>query len=360
VESLEGVQLYYVAPGDEIHLLEISRVDTDKNKIDIKDITYGKTYTDMDFTWGDNVNHVIQMTGMGSIILRDAGDHLYAVDLGQFAHKQYTKYQHQVEFESQINGGYSLDLTCGWTTHGNPNSIRTRVWENTAIKLYNTTYTADGDNDAYWYFYANWDGYTADKVGFDQPYCYSFGNSQCTDSFEQSATSDKTSMMSDSLGSIASWDNDDNSGGTLALPSDLVTAQVFITKVGANVVSSGSGAVQFQQIQVGTAKLDTDITDVTAQNLIVVGGPCADNVAARLMGNPADCAAGFKEGEAMLKLYEQSNGNVALLVAGFSAMDTRRASKVLANYKDYAASLKGTEVKVKGTTLSDVTVESVV
>ena len=117
---------------------------------------------------------------------------------------------------------------------------------------------------------------------------------------------------------------------------------------------------KFQPIQVGTAKLDSDISDVAGQNMIVVGGPCANSVAFTLMGSPADCAAGFQEGEAMLKLFEQTNGNVALLVAGYGAMDTRRAAKVLANYKDYAASLKGKEVKVKGTTLSDVKVEAVV
>jgi hypothetical protein len=114
VESLEGVQLYYVAPGDEIHLLEISRVDTDKDKIDIKDITYGKTYTDMDFDWGSGSQQTIQLTGMGTLILQLSGGQLGAINLGQSTHAQYTKYQHEVEFESEINGGYTgLDLSCG-------------------------------------------------------------------------------------------------------------------------------------------------------------------------------------------------------------------------------------------------------
>ena len=123
--------------------------------------------------------------------------------------------------------------------------------------------------------------------------------------------------------------------------------------------AEGASALEFQQIQVGTAKLDSDISDIAAQNLLVVGGPCANSVAATLMGNPSDCAEGFVDGEAILKLWSQDNGNVALLVAGYSAADTRRASKVIANYKDYAEELKGDEVKVKGTTLSDITVSMV-
>ena len=73
------------------------------------------------------------------------------------------------------------------------------------------------------------------------------------------------------------------------------------------------------------------------------------------MGDPQPCSKDFTEGEAWLKLYE-NNGNVALLVAGFSALDTRRASRVVANYKQYAGKLKGKEVVVSGTTLTDITV----
>ena len=110
-------------------------------------------------------------------------------------------------------------------------------------------------------------------------------------------------------------------------------------------------------IQVGTAKLASEVHDITAQNMIVVGGPCANSVAAELMGtSPETCADGFTEGKAMIKLYEQGS-KVAMLVAGYSALDTRRASRVLANYDQYA--LSGTEVEVSGTTLTDISVSAV-
>lgn len=113
--------------------------------------------------------------------------------------------------------------------------------------------------------------------------------------------------------------------------------QVFITGEGVTFSEGGSaGQVttqEVQRIQVGAAKLASEITDVSAQNLLVVGGPCANSVAASLMGNPANCAEGFEEGKALVKLYDTGAGNVALLVAGFSALDTRRASKAVAQGK---------------------------
>ena len=49
------------------------------------------------------------------------------------------------------------------------------------------------------------------------------------------------------------------------------------------------------------------------------------------------------------------SGKVAMLVNGYSAIDTRRAARVLAEYNDYA--LAGTEVVVSGTDFSNIVVE---
>ena len=59
----------------------------------------------------------------------------------------------------------------------------------------------------------------------------------------------------------------------------------------------------------------------------------------------------------MIKVKDTGTGNVAMLVAGATALDTRRASRVLANYGDYA--LSGSEVEVTGTSLSDISVSKV-
>ena len=122
-------------------------------------------------------------------------------------------------------------------------------------------------------------------------------------------------------------------------------------------VGGSSEAVTVQRIEVGAAKLASEVRDITAQNAIVVGGPCANAAARELMGVTMDnCAEGFEDGKAMIKLFD-NDGQVALLVAGSSAADTRRASRVLANFDTY--DLSGMEVEVSGTSLSDISVETV-
>jgi hypothetical protein len=138
---------------------------------------------------------------------------------------------------------------------------------------------------------------------------------------------------------------------------------LFIAETGVTfgtTITTTAGGVAVEKIEVGTAKLASEIADVSAQNLIVVGGPCANDVAAEVMGVAAtipECLAGFEEGKAMIKLYNTGAGKVAMLVAGATAMDTRRASRVVANSADYA--LSGDEVEVTGTSLTNVQVTKV-
>ena len=65
---------------------------------------------------------------------------------------------------------------------------------------------------------------------------------------------------------------------------------------------AGTDSVTIQRIEVGATKLASEVTDVTAQNTIFVGGPCANTAAATVMGNPADCAAGFTAGSGKINL----------------------------------------------------------
>jgi len=105
--------------------------------------------------------------------------------------------------------------------------------------------------------------------------------------------------------------------------------------------------------------LDTEVGSTWKNgNAIVVGGPCVNSVAAELMGNPAECTDGFTQGSAMIKLFDQSGSNVAMLVAGYSADDTRRAATAVHKFRSYSG-FKGSEVKVSGTSMSDISVTSV-
>jgi len=139
---------------------------------------------------------------------------------------------------------------------------------------------------------------------------------------------------------------------SIEYPRNQRIPQIFITGEGASLTttSATSGtAVVVNRIEVGATKLASEVPDITAVNAILVGGPCANAAAAEIMGNPADCTAGFEAGKGLIKLFE-NDGNVAMLVAGYAAADTRAAAKVISNHGDYA--LEGTAREVTTATMA--------
>ena len=88
------------------------------------------------------------------------------------------------------------------------------------------------------------------------------------------------------------------------------------------------------------ALLSEEVTSATAQNLIVVGGPAVNPLAASVF---ALTAADFTPNEAMVRLAD-NGANVALLVAGYSAVDTRNAAEAVAAGR--LAGLSKVEAKV--------------
>jgi len=131
-------------------------------------------------------------------------------------------------------------------------------------------------------------------------------------------------------------------------------AEIYVAAEGTEVIPGTSAATTTVagKIDVSATKLASEISDVTAQNLILVGGPCANRAASDVMGSPADCLAGFAAGKGLIELFEDTGaGNVAILVAGMNAEDTRAASMVLAEYDKYATELDGmTKVEVSTAT----------
>ena len=138
-------------------------------------------------------------------------------------------------------------------------------------------------------------------------------------------------------------------------PSAQRYGQAFITIGAAKVDISES--VKTDKIEIPPAKLDSEIIDYKAENLIVVGGPCANSVASSLLGIPQDdnCYKDFKEGEGIIKLV-QNGDKIAIVAAGFSALDTRKTAKVLRDFKQY--DLTGDEIQVIGTSMTDITVKT--
>jgi hypothetical protein len=173
--------------------------------------------------------------------------------------------------------------------------------------------------------------------------------------------SDDTKAMNQYGIMVLVQDSDNADTLTLTVPLDQVYFQAYIVGDAVTTgVVSGSTVAEYTRIQVGKSVLDSEITDVAADNLIVVGGPCANTVAATILGIPSTMPACYEnfpvqEGQGIIKMVD-NGAKVATLVAGFSADDTRKAAQVLANYEDYATDLTGkTEVVVSGTSIVTTT-----
>lgn len=144
---------------------------------------------------------------------------------------------------------------------------------------------------------------------------------------------------------------------TVEIPLSQRGGEVYVTGGAVKTSVSESGfSEKVNPIPTTVSIQDSDVDDVTKYNAIVVGGPCANTVSAKLMGNPEPCWKDFTEGKAIVKAFEHDNGNVAVLVAGFGAKDTRRATTAVA--AGDLASVKGAEAEVGGT-MTDIKVTAV-
>ena len=141
----------------------------------------------------------------------------------------------------------------------------------------------------------------------------------------------------------------------------MMQANIVVKGTAAKVTqTSGSATVVSAVDTAPSPMLDTEVVDKTADHLILVGGPAVNKLSAEFMGltyPTYGTATGLSEGEAIISL-KTNWAKVAMIVAGWAAEDTQRASKVLKDYKANAASLKGMEVSVKGTSASPTIVAS--
>ena len=141
---------------------------------------------------------------------------------------------------------------------------------------------------------------------------------------------------------------------TWKYPDEATYGLVYIAPMGASATTVTTGtSTSYVSLE------DTEVTDVSAYNAIVVGGPAANMVAADLLDltYPSyGSASGLMEGDAIIKLVD-NGAKVALIVYGWEKDDTKRAAKVLESYSAYE-DLTGTEVSVTGTLASPTIVTS--
>jgi len=97
--------------------------------------------------------------------------------------------------------------------------------------------------------------------------------------------------------------------------------------------------------------LDVNVEDPVNQDIIIIGGPCINSVAAIIFGNPQECnkvysinnGNSFISNMGNIKLIKHDNGHYALFVGGFSGLDSVLAVNILIHR---TSELKGMEFTV--------------
>ncbi len=99
--------------------------------------------------------------------------------------------------------------------------------------------------------------------------------------------------------------------------------------VSATVISTALAKYPNVTTDIGTARLDIEIADITKKDAIVIGSPCENKAAAQLEGSPEPCYKDLGGSAGYIKLFE-NGGNVQLLITGLTAEDRHAAAKFLA------------------------------
>ena len=132
---------------------------------------------------------------------------------------------------------------------------------------------------------------------------------------------------------------------------------IFTVNCGRETETSTAGVTIHSVSGVDVAKLDTEVTDKTAKPMILVGGPCVNDLVAELAADGKfryGCADWPGSNFGIIETADNAFGgtNMAVVVAGTRAEDTRRACKVLKDFADYT--LTGDSMKVTGTSTTPV------
>lgn len=129
-------------------------------------------------------------------------------------------------------------------------------------------------------------------------------------------------------GTLVTTDSSTSSQKTVEIsyPNEQVYAQIFVGEVGSTVGDVEGGVMSYT---------DGQASSFAGMNLVVVGGSAINSIAAELLGGAYSesaftTATGVAAGGFLIESFNR-NGNTALLVAGYNAADTEKATTYLLN-----------------------------
>ncbi|MBW3014838.1 hypothetical protein KY330_00285 [Candidatus Woesearchaeota archaeon] len=344
-DDCEGTFLFVVDSGEVPHVMEITDIDSTNNKTKLRDVNTGKDYEDsFDSMFSSN------MSDTGSYINVDLGT-IGTITIGLDTSGNIVPYNLQLENAAETENVYILQAVTG--SGATLNGVaQTEV---------NVTFREPDDEDNHYDIMMRLERDTADdELQFSSTHWFTAQGTYATwytsTALAENDDDDDTKYQATEWGTLVSFDDDDpRQSIVLETVSEQRYGNVFLAPTSAEVSVGAAGETAVPvRIDTGAVIFASELP-ATAQNLILVGGPCVNSKAAEVMGNPADCTEGFEEGKAMIKLFD-NNGKVALLVAGYSGLDTRAAAQYLANYAKHESvfSKASDEISLSVTSLDKV------
>jgi len=382
ISELEGTLLFLSTAGQTARVVEITDIDEANTQISFKDVTYGRTIDDVEpeGAWSViGVDMDFDLSGIGIITLglvEDACDgnaDVAAIELvnGNLADA--------ADQELDFGTADAVLLADGYETNGEniivpdqesldvDGAPDTGVWIG-ILESDNVDNTLRSFVDTMMYYD---DG--EDEVLIEEPLDSEanavFVTPFATTGTFQDATDDNDNDRYAMTVAGSWWHlNEDDNGNIKDVDAQIAVGEAregsaFVAETGAlftaPTTATESTTTTTTTAFTGTlARLDTEITDKTAVNMILIGGPCVNRLTAELLGKtyPA-CGVeiatelGVPLDGAQIALYENafSGTKVAMTVMGTDAAGTRAASEVLKRYAEFRAQLTGMKVNVKST-----------
>ncbi len=146
----------------------------------------------------------------------------------------------------------------------------------------------------------------------------------------------------------------------LGVPPETVYGLVQFGKTTAT-TTAGSTVKEVVAVTTAVAKLDTEVSATEAKDLVSVGGPCVNKVTAQALGltyPTCGAASTIPVDKALIKVVDDklTTGHQVVVVAGWTAENTRLASSVLQSYATKLSGVTSSNATVSGTTLTSATV----
>ena len=384
ISELEGTLLFLSTAGQTARVVEITDIDETNTQISFKDVTYGRTIDDVEpeGAWSViGVDMDFDLSGIGIITLGlveepcdGANFDAAAIELvnGNLANGDDQELDFLSNAATLVDEGYETD------------------GENIIVPDEDSGVDVDADPDVWIGILESDNVDNTDRSYVDTEMSYDDGEDEvliaepdeevggavpdigttafATTGAFQDATDDNDNDRYAMTVAGSLWhDNENDDGNIKDVDAQIAVGEAregsaFVAETGALFTAPTTGTATTTTTTTaftGTlARLDTEITDKTAVNMLLIGGPCVNRLTAELLGKtyPA-CGVevatelGVPLDGAQIALYENafSGTKVAMTVMGTDAAGTRAASEVLKRYAEFRAQLTGMKVNVKST-----------